>query len=78
MEVFIRSDGTLRCLYTEDLDLAAFGSARIERASRVEPTPDGRWSADLSPASGPVLGPFARRSEALKAEATWVEAHALG
>ena len=41
------------------------------------PTPDGRWRADLRPVVGPVLGPFAHRSEALEAERAWLEAHWL-
>ncbi len=50
---------------------------RIARASLVEPDGDGRWHADLRPCRGPVLGPFARRSEALAAEGAWLEAHWL-
>ena len=41
------------------------------------PTADGRWTADLRPVGGPVLGPFARRSEALEAERAWLEANWL-
>jgi hypothetical protein len=43
----------------------------------VEPTLDGRWTADLAPVHGPVLGPFSSRSEALTAERHWLEAHWL-
>ena len=42
------------------------------RPAAIEPTPDGRWTADLGPAGGPVLGPFPRRSEALDAERAWL------
>ena len=69
----IETDGTLAAVYTDTLDLDVLGRARIERASHVEPTPDGTWTADLSPVSGPVLGPYARRSEALAAEVAWLE-----
>jgi hypothetical protein len=73
MQIIISPGGTVRCIYDEAIDLAALGRLVITRASHVEPTPDGRWQADLSPVAGPVLGPFVRRSEALAAEATWLE-----
>jgi hypothetical protein len=69
----VEPDGTLVSVYTETLDLDALGRARIERASHVEPTPDGSWTADLTPVDGPVLGPYAKRSEALAAEVAWLE-----
>ena len=47
----------------------------IRRASHVEPTADGQWTADLSPIDGgPLLGPFPMRAEALAAEAEWITA----
>ena len=70
-------DGTLEALYGERLDLTSLGSLTIRRASHVEPTPDGFWTADLSPVGGPVLGPFPKRSEALDAERRWIDAHVL-
>jgi len=63
MQLVIENDGNFRCVYGETIDLAALGSLTIARGSHVEPTEDGRWTADLSPAGGPVLGPFDRRSE---------------
>jgi hypothetical protein len=77
MNLVIDPRGSVKAVYGELIDLAAFGPPRIVRASRVEPTPDGRWTADLRPVGGPVLGPFARRSEALTAELAWLEAHWL-
>jgi hypothetical protein len=65
----------VRCLYGEDLALDALGPLTICRASHVEPTKSGRWTADLSPIGGPKLGPFAQRSQALAAEARWIEGH---
>jgi hypothetical protein len=59
------------------IDLAAMGRPVITRASHVEPDASGRWLADLSPVGGPLLGPFARRSEALAAESAWLEYHWL-
>ena len=70
-------DGTLEALYGERLDLSSLGSLTIRRASHVEPTPDGLWTADLSPVDGPVLGPFVKRSEALAAECRWIDTHVL-
>ena len=76
MTILIQN-GTVRCLYTEALDLASLGTAEIRRASHVEPAAGG-WTADLSPVNGPVLGPFPLRSQALTAEVEWIERHVLG
>ncbi len=62
-------------IYDENLDLRRLGKTSIQRASWVEPTEDGSWSADLGVSSGPRLGPFAKRSEALFAEQNWLERH---
>ena len=78
MELYIGPGGSVRCLYAEDLDLAALGRLHIDRASHVEPDGEGRWRADLGPVGGPVIGPFDRRSEALAAEANWLARHAFG
>ena len=78
MQLVIEPGGTVRCIYTEAIDLAAFGSPVIARASHVEPDQHGRWLADLSPVNGPTLGPFRNRSEALAAEHSWLETHWLG
>lgn len=77
MELLIQPGGAIRCLYGEEIDLAALGRLRIERGSHVEPTPDGRWTADLEPVGGPVLGPYDARSEALRAERDWLLGHWL-
>jgi hypothetical protein len=73
MNIVIRPDGSLRCLYDETLDLTLLGKLEIRRGSHVEPDEAGRWWADLCPVSGPKLGPFDRRSEALTAERDWLE-----
>ena len=77
MQLVILPSGAVRCIYAEEIDLATLGSPAITRASHVEPTSDGRWLADLSPVDGPNLGPFLLRSQALAAEASWLEAHWL-
>jgi hypothetical protein len=77
MDLVVHPPGTIRLVYGEEIDLAALGRPVITRASHVEPTSDGRWTADLSPVGGPVLGPFERRGEALSAEAAWLDAYWL-
>ena len=77
MQLIVDLQGRVRCLYTEAIPLASLGQLTISRGSHVEPTPDGLWLADLSPVSGPRLGPFARRSAALAAEQQWLETHWL-
>jgi hypothetical protein len=77
MQLIIHAGGVVRCLYSETINVATLGPLSIERASHVEPTPDGQWLADLSPVRGPVLGPFPQRSAALAAEAAWLQRHWL-
>lgn len=77
MQLLIGPTGGVRAIYGEELDLRALGALRIQRASNVEPTPQGQWLADLSPLAGPILGPFDLRSAALAAEQAWLEAHWL-
>jgi hypothetical protein len=78
MDLIIDCRGTIRAVYDEALDLAALGLVAIERASHVEPTAMGGWTADMGPMGGPVLGPFDRRSRALAAELAWLDEHWLG
>ncbi|MFG0332751.1 MAG: hypothetical protein ACF8TS_05240 [Maioricimonas sp. JB049] len=77
MHLRIDPGGTIRCLYDESLPLSHLGAAHIRRASHVEPTTEGCWTADLSPVSGPLLGPFRHRSQALDVERQWLEQHWL-
>jgi hypothetical protein len=77
MDLVVDCTGRVSAIYSEAIDLAALGPILISRASHVEPTPDGRWTADLAPTGGPPLGPFALRSEALMAELAWLEDHWL-
>ena len=77
MELVVGLDGGVRCIYDESLDLRALGKLQITRASHVEPDRDGNWWADMGPVEGPVLGPYASRSEALQAERGWLGPKAM-
>ena len=77
MQIHIQSDGSLRCIYGEELELKALGKLAIARGSHVEPDSDGNWIADMKPVNGPILGPFAKHSDALIAELKWLEVHWL-
>ena len=77
--VRIDRDGAANFIYSDALDAMMRepfgGDVCIERASHVEPTADGRWTADMGPQSGPVLGAFDTRAEALAAEVRWLKAN---
>jgi hypothetical protein len=77
MEIIISPTGDTSCIYAEDLDIGALGDAHIRRVSHCEPDEWGLWWADLSPVSGPRLGPFGKRSIALAAEVEWLRRHVL-
>jgi hypothetical protein len=77
MQLVIKPNGALRCIYGEEIDLHALGRPSVSRASHVEPDRHGRWFADMSPVDGPNLGPFDQRSDALTAESSWLEANWL-
>lgn len=67
------NNGKIRFVYSDNLiPLTKHGKNTTQRASHVEPTDKG-WVADLSPVSGPVLGPFVERSKALVAEVNWLK-----
>jgi hypothetical protein len=77
MDLVIDRLGRIRCLYGETIDLAALGTLSVIRASHVEPDAVSQWWADLTPVSGPRLGPYLRRSQALEAERAWLQQHWL-
>ncbi len=77
MQLLVQPDGTMRCVYGEEINLSALGPLTIRRGSHVEPDDDGRWFADLAVVQGPRLGPFERRSDALDAERRWLTANWL-
>ena len=74
MYITIMPNGTLKFIYDDQLKpLLSEGKAIIKRVSHVEPTPDNRWQADLSPVvPGTILGPYNTRREALQAEVEWI------
>ena len=77
MQILLEHNGTLRFIYDETVNLSSLGVLQIKRASHVEPGAGADWHADLSPVAGPVLGPFALRSEAVSAELSWLHRHWL-
>jgi len=73
LRIKITRDGCINFIYADGLQpLCALGTTEIRRASHVEPTLDGQWTADLSPRNGPTLGPFPTRSAALIEETQWL------
>ena len=72
MELYISVGGKCRSIFDETLDFRSLGELKIRRASHVEPTREGKWTADLRPVDGPILGPFSTRSQALDAEVAWL------
>ena len=77
MRLIITPGGSVRCVYSETIRLTRIGRLMVSRGSHVEPDEQGRWFADLSPVDGPRLGPFPYRSDALNAEAEWLDANWL-
>jgi hypothetical protein len=77
MELLIGSEGNIRCIYSEEINLAELGQLSIRRGSHVEPDEHGHWLCYLSPVSGPTLGPFTSRSAALAAETAWLSQYWL-
>jgi len=72
MDLIVSPGGTVRAVYSEEIEFGSLGPVVISRASHVEPDDSGRWLADLTPVAGPVLGPFDLRSEALEVEHAWL------
>ena len=72
-ELIIGLGGIVRMIYSELIEPHAFGEPTIERGSHVEPDQNGFWWADLTPVSGPRLGPCHMRSKAIDAEIAWLK-----
>lgn len=77
VDIVIDATGCVRMIYDESIDAIAIGRLEISRASHVEPTGEGHWTADLCPVGGPMLGPYHNRSDALRAEVAWLRQHWL-
>ena len=72
----ITSTGEVQFIWDDQLQLLLeLGQTDVRRASHVEPTQDGQWTADLSPVNGPILGPYRFRRQALNAELDWLHNH---
>ena len=71
--VIVLDESGAKAVYDDRLSptLEALGEVSIKRASFVEPSPGG-WTADMAPSSGPILGVFSLRGEALAAEREWL------
>lgn len=77
-QIVVSPVGEIKAIYADELiPLFRSGKCSIARASSVEPTVDGRWTADLTPVRGPVLGPYETRREALDAEVSYLIANVL-
>lgn len=76
-DFIVETSGTVRSIYSDAVPLSRLGVPAIRRASHVEPTASGQWTADLAPVDGPSLGPFDRRADALAAEVAWLRRHWL-
>lgn len=76
-QIKIRQDGSVLYIFDDDIHalFSEHGSARVTRASDVEPTEDGRWQAHMR--DGVSLPPQTRRSAALKAEVKYLEGTVL-
>ena len=77
MQLVVAPEGEIRLVYAETIDFGSLGPTAIRRGSHVEPNEMGDWLADLEPVDGPRLGPFAKRSDAIKAEVAWLQEHWL-
>ena len=73
LAILISPNGSLSFVWDDQLQpFCDLGRPAISRASHVEPTAVGLWTADLGPSCGPVLGPFTLRAAALEAERDWL------
>ena len=79
-KIFIRPNGTINCIYTDDIRflISSAQQVNIRRVSNVEPTTDGQWVADMSPIDGPESPAFDRRADALTWEKDWIENYLQG
>lgn len=76
MNIKFDKNGMAQFLYTEKLDLSLLGTVMdIKRVASVEPQ-GAQWIVKIS--NKPIiLGPFGKRSDAIKAEVEWIEKNLL-
>lgn len=81
-DILVTPDGRLRFVYSDIIAQTVYpiasGVPVVRRASHVEPDGSGRWTVDLSPSGGPILGPFVLRDDALEAERDWLNKELMG
>ena len=75
--IVIDAEGVPRFIWNDALiDVAdALGTPQVCRASRVEPAPEGGFTADMELSGGPVLNdgkPFRKYGDAIAAEHNWL------
>ena len=77
MMLQFNANGTAIGVYSDEIldALESLGQLRVVRASHVEPSTCGGWTADMAPVGGPVLGTYRTRTEALDAEQAWLAAN---
>lgn len=67
MTLFIKPNGNIECLYSEEIDLSELGTLTVQRASHVEFNNEKQlWEVRL--VNSGVLGYFKTRREALDFE----------
>jgi hypothetical protein len=82
--IHISPAGQITMIHDDGMrELLKQGQASLRRASHVEPGDPAlgqdplQWYADMAPVQGPVLGPFATRTEALASEVDWLNHNLL-
>lgn len=72
IDIYVDEEGA-QLIYTDEVAGLLDGEPAVtRRASYVEPGLGGGWLVDLTPAGGPMAGPFALRAEALAWELVWL------
>lgn len=71
--IAINPEGVATFVWSDELaKLKTEGNCKIERVSNVEPNDQSEWMADMMLISGPILGPFETRQEAIDAELRYI------
>ena len=77
MDVVIKPDGSVHCIYGETLPLARLGKLHITRASHVEPTSEGNGLPIFRRSVVQFSGRSISEREALVAEVDWLKTNWL-